>query len=197
MHRRSLLLTAGAALPLILLPSAGRALTEAGARRLIASLVAEINAVISSGKSERAMYGDFERILARYADMDMIARGTLGADGRTASARTRAAYEEALRGYISRKYGKRFREFIGGEIEVTGVRPDRRGFEVNALARLRGQSPFQIDFLVSDQSGSDLFWDMRIEGVSLLLTERREIGALLDRRRGDISALTADLEKLG
>jgi phospholipid transport system substrate-binding protein len=186
-----------AALPLGLAPSAAQALNEQGARRLVDGLVGEINRVIASGKSERAMYSDFERILVRYADMATIAQSTLGADGRGAPAATVRAYRDALQGYISRKYGKRFREFIGGEIEVQGVQQVRQYYEVRSVAKLRGQSPFQIDFLVSDRSGEDLFFDMKIEGVSLLLTERREIGALLDRRRGDIAALTQDLRSMG
>ena len=197
MFRRSFITGLSAALPLMATPSLGLALTQTSARRLVDALVEEINTVIASGKSEQAMYGDFERILARYADMGTIAQSTLGPDGRSASNATKRAYQSALQGYISRKYGKRFREFIGGEIEVESVQQVRQYYEVKAIARLRGSSPFQIDFLVSDRSGKDLFFDMKIEGVSLLLTERREIGALLDKRRGDISALTADLRTLG
>lgn len=197
MHRRTLL-TALAALPVAaILPGRAQALTENSARRLVDAAVAEINKVISSGKSERAMYGDFEKVLVRYADMATIAQSTLGPDGRSASASTKRAYQDALQGYIARKYGKRFREFIGSEIEVQGVKKVKRYYEVTCEARLRGRSPFVIDFMVSDRSGKDLFFDLRIEGVSLLLTERREIGALLDRRRGDIAALTNDLKKLG
>ncbi|WP_425040263.1 MlaC/ttg2D family ABC transporter substrate-binding protein [Primorskyibacter sp. S187A] len=173
------------------------ALNESSAKRLVNGLVGEINRVIASGKSANAMYSDFERILGRYGDMATIAQSTLGADGRNAPAATKRAYKKALQGYIARKYGKRFREFIGGEIEVRGVKRVKRYYEVNAVAKLRGQSPFALDFMVSDRSGKELFFDMKIEGVSLLLTERREIGALLDRKRGDIAALTADLKKMG
>jgi phospholipid transport system substrate-binding protein len=36
-----------------------------------------------------------------------------------------------------------------------------------------------------------------IEGVNLLLTERTEIGAMLDQRNGNVRALAADLENMG
>ena len=61
------------------------ALTEASARQLVDSLVAEINRVIASGKSESAMIRDFERIFVRYADVPIMARYALGVDGRRAS----------------------------------------------------------------------------------------------------------------
>lgn len=37
---------------------------------------------------------------------------------------------------------------------------------------------------------------MFIEGVNLLLTERTEIGAILDSNKGDIDALIAELKRL-
>ena len=38
-----------------------------------------------------------------------------------------------------------------------------------------------------------MFFDIIIEGISLLKTERTEIGAMLDKRRGNIDQLTQDL----
>jgi phospholipid transport system substrate-binding protein len=38
---------------------------------------------------------------------------------------------------------------------------------------------------------------MFIEGVNLLLTERTEIGAMIDRNRGNIDKMIADLRALG
>ena len=53
--------------------------------------------------------------------------------------------------------------------------------------------PFEVDFLVSDRSGQPLVFNLIIEGVNMLLAERQEIGALLDRNAGKIDALIDDL----
>jgi phospholipid transport system substrate-binding protein len=191
--RRGLILSAGAAL----LPRPVMALTDAKARALIDKVVADINAVINSGRSESAMIREFARIFDRYADVNIIARSTLGPAARRASDSEMRAFVEAFRGYIARKYGKRFREFIGGRIEVNGVRQVKSWHEVKSTVYLRGESPFEVLFLVSDRSGRDLFFDMVIEGVSLRLSERTEIGAMLDANRGNIDGLIADLERAG
>ena len=169
------------------------ALTPARARTLVDALVADINRVIASGQSQSAMNAEFERIFRRYADVPTIAAYALGVDGRRASAAQKRAFQEAFTGYISRKYGARFREFIGGRIEVNGVRQVKSFYEVNCIAHLRGEAPFALDFMVSDNAGRDLFFNMKIEGVNLLLTERTEIGAMIDRRGGDIDAMIQDL----
>ncbi|WP_317055987.1 MlaC/ttg2D family ABC transporter substrate-binding protein [Roseovarius rhodophyticola] len=179
------------------LPASAVALTEARAKSLVDQVVADINRVIASGKSVNAMIRDFERIFGRYADVNIIARSTLGQDSRRASSGQMRAFTKTFQSYIARKYGKRFREFIGGRIEVKGVRKVKSWHEVKSLVYLKGSSPFNVLFLVSDRSGRDLFFDMVIEGVSLRLTERTEIGAILDRNKGNIDGLIADLKKAG
>jgi len=195
--RRKFLGTGGAALAAATVTTPAMALTEAAARRLVDQVVADINRVISSGKSLGGMISDFERIFRSYADVNIIARSTLGADSRRASPAQLRAYTDAFRGYIARKYGKRFREFQGGEIVVRSVRRARSWQEVISTVKLPGKQPFEVKFLVSDKSGSDKFFDMIIEGISLRLTERDEIGAMLDQRGGDINALISDLKRAG
>ena len=173
------------------------ALTEDGANALVNSLIGEINGIIGSGKSESAMIKDFEKIFVRYSDVAIMAKYALGNDGRRASAAQLRKFTKAFQGYISRKYGKRFREFIGGKVSVRSSRKIKSGYEIKTDVKLRGQRPFEVTFLVSDRSGKDLFFNMFIEGVNLLLAERSEIGSMLDRRGGDIDQVIADLAKAG
>lgn len=190
--RRSFLATGAA---LASLPAApALALTGQEAATLIGRMVEEINTIIASGKSETAMYPDFERIFIKYGDIKVIAATALGADGRRASNAQKKAFTDAFTGYMARKYGSRFRQFIGGRLDVQRVKSIRRGYEVQCTAFLRGTDPFEVSFHVSD---SKRFFNMFIEGVDMLLTERTEIGAMLDARRGNIDSLIADLRKAG
>ncbi len=194
--RRHALASAAAGITLASFPISAFALTEDGARNLVDSVVADINRVIGSGKSESAMIKDFEKIFVRYADVPIMARYALGSDARSASKSQLRAFTKAFQGYVSRKYGRRFREFIGGRVEVKSARKIKSGYEIKSTAYLRGEAPFEVTFLVSDKSGKSKFFNMFIEGVNLLLTERTEIGAMLDRRKGDIDKLTRDIAKI-
>jgi phospholipid transport system substrate-binding protein len=195
--RRRALLAGGAVYAGFLLAGAPAfALNVDQARNLIDRAIGEVNATINSGKSEAAMLNDFEGIFTRYADVPTIARSALGPAARSASSAQMAAFTEAFRGYIARKYGRRFREFIGGQIEVTGAQPLKSYFEVSSVAKLRGQAPFDLRWHVSDRSGRQMFFNIIIEGVNMLAAERTEIGSMLDRRRGDLNALIADLKSI-
>jgi phospholipid transport system substrate-binding protein len=184
-------LLAGAALSV---PRLAYALDVDSARALIDKAIGAVNDTINSGKSETAMYGDFEAIFARYADVPAIARSALGVASRSASDGQMRAFTKAYQGYVSRKYGRRFREFIGGRIEVTDARPIKSYFEVISVAHLQGEAPFDLRWHVSDKSGKNLFFNIIIEGVNMLASERTEIGSLLDRQGGNIDALIEELK---
>lgn len=186
--RRTMILSAASA---TVLPQAAHALSVEASQSIVSALVTEVNAVIASGGSESAMISDFEVLFDRYSDVPTIARYCLGADARSASAAEMQRYTVAFRSYIASKYGRRFREFVGGEIIVEGAQPIKSWIEVETTVKLRGRSPLRMDFHVSDRSGSHKFFNFIIEGVNMLLTERAEIGAILDSERRNMDALSA------
>lgn len=193
--RRGFLGLIGAGIALTAMPA--QALDTAQASSLVQKSLDEVYAVINSGQPSAQMYKSFEAIFARYADVDIIARSALGPAARQASPAEFAAYKQAFQGYIGRKYGKRFREFVGSKIEVTGARPVKSFFAVTSVAYLKGRSPMEVEWHVSDKSGKSRYFNIIIEGVNMLASERAEVGAMLARRKGDMAGLTADLQKAG
>jgi phospholipid transport system substrate-binding protein len=173
--------------------SPAHAISQSAATAHVDGLVAEVNAVIASGQSEAQMLTRFEGIFDRYADVPTIAGYVLGVERRNASAAQLSAFTASYKTYVARKYGRRFREFIGGAIEVRGARDLPRGVEVQTVAVLVGQSPFEVDFHVEDSRGRPLFFNIVIEGINMLLSERAEVLAMLDARGGDLNRLIAEL----
>ena len=172
----------------------GWAATAKEAELLVGRVVREINAVISSGNSEAIMLKQFEKIFKSYADVKTIARYALGNDARALNKMQMDRFTEIYSVYVSHKYGRRFREFIGGKIVVQKSRPIKSFFEVETLAHIKGWEPFTVSFLVSNKSGKLLFFNIFIEGINMLLSERTEIGAMLDKRRGNIKKVMKDLQ---
>ena len=170
------------------------AATAEDAELLVGRVVREINAVISSGNSEAIMLKQFEKIFKSYADVKTIARYALGNDARALNKMQMNRFTEIYSVYVSHKYGRRFREFIGGKIVVQKSRPIKSFFEVETLAHIKGWEPFTVSFLVSNKSGKLLFFNIFIEGINMLLSERTEIGAMLDKRRGNIKKVMKDLQ---
>jgi len=174
--------------PGLVLASQKNAATE-----IVDQAVSDINQIINSGDTQAQMLRSFEKVFNAYADVPTIAKYALGRDARTASEVQLKAYIKAFSGYFANKYGKRFREFIGGKIEIKSVVKVKNYYSVNTIAHMPAYEPFEVNFLVSDRSGQPLVFNLIIEGVNMLLAERQEIGALLDRNLGKIDALIADL----
>jgi phospholipid transport system substrate-binding protein len=192
-QRRGFIMGVGALLVASATPAV--AFSVGQAKDLIVRAVADIEKIIQSGKSEAAMLRDFERFFGKFADVERIGQLVLGPPSRTASAAQRRDFADTFQVYISHKYGRRFREFVGGRITVGKARTVKSFYEVTTTAHLTGEAPFSLEFVVADKNGR--FIDIKIAGISLIKAERSEIGAMLDRRRGDIDAMIADMKAIG
>ena len=63
-----------------------------------------------------------------------------------------------------------------------------------SVAKLSGQAPFEVRWHVFDKGGKQRFFNLIIEGVNMLASERTEIGAMLDKAGGSIPKLTEALK---
>jgi len=176
--------------------SQAHALTENSATNLVAAAVDEINRIIVSKKNDAAKLSDFESVFRRYGDVQGIALTTLGPARRGASAAQQRAYVNAFRTYFTRKYGRRFREFTNGRIEIYGSRPSKSYVEVRSNALVKGQQTYKVFWRVSDRSGSPKIQNMIIGGINVLTNERNAIRSMLGRAKGDVDKLTARLIEL-
>jgi len=188
---RRLVLAGGAA---ALLPLPALALSESGASSYVQRIIDDVFEIINSGQSEAQLLRRFKRVFTSYADIDIIARSVLGPPYRGLSTSQQRAFSDAFGSYLSNKYGRQFREFQGAEITISRARDaGSKGVLVSSQVRQQGQSPYALDWQVSDRSGQTKLINLIIEGLSLITSEREEIRAQLAARGGNVTALTAYL----
>ncbi len=192
--RRAVLAGAGGLMLSATLPTFALGLTEDAAVSFIEKVVADVHVIINSGKSEAKMLVDFEAIFRDYGEVPLIAKTALGAPGRKASSSQLSAYIRAFQGYISRKYGRQFRDFAGAEIDVVSSRDaGTKGVLVKSDVDRPSKPDFDLEWWVIEVNGRPKLFDLIIEGISLISTERTEIGAMLESFGGDIDKMTAKL----
>jgi len=194
LQRRAFLAGAGGLMLTTALPTFAVALTEDAAVGFIRTVVADVHKIINSGKSEAQMLVDFEAFFGNRSEVSLIAKTALGAPGRSASRNQLAAYIQAFQGYISRKYGRQFRDFAGAEISVISSRyAGSKGVLVKSYVNAQHRSDYDLEWWVIEVNGRPKMFDLIIEGISLISTERIEIGAMLESFGGDIDKMTAKL----
>ena len=188
---RRVVLAGGAA---AMLPLPALALSDSAATSYVQSAINDVLEIVNSGQSEARVLRRFKQVFTSYADINIISRTVLGPPFRSLSTREQSAFSDAFGSYISNKYGRQFREFRGSTITITrSQNGGSKGVLVSSQVRQPGQSPYALDWQVSDRSGRTKLINLIIEGLSLLTSEREEIRAQLAARGGNVSALTTYL----
>ncbi|MEM1343614.1 MAG: ABC transporter substrate-binding protein [Pseudomonadota bacterium] len=184
-----------AAAPVAIAARSAWALDETEAREHVRATVDEVLALVRAPGASSAKAGQFRAILERRAAMPQIARFAAGVAWREMNERQQSGYTDAFSHFVSTVYAKRFQEYSGEKIEIGRVRDaGRRGLVVESrVNQPGGGAPIAVEWLVSDRPGRIVVADIVIEGVSLLVTQREEIGAMLDSRGGDVERLISDL----
>ncbi len=171
-----------------------RADASARAQDLVAALSQEMMALLRGGRSDAQLVADFERILSRYGDMQIVAASVLGPPWRGASSAQKQAFTTAFQGYLARKYGKQFRDYDDASVAIRRARDGgKSGVLVETAITRTGRQPFAVEWQVSERSGAPRVVNLIIEGVSLLTNERAEVGALLEASGGNVDRLISTM----
>ena len=134
---------------------------------------------------------ELKRLFQKYVDVPIIARAVLGKSWREANSDQRKRFIYAFKTYVSNKYGKQFSEFKGTKLEIVKSRDTltKAGVLVSTEVVVPGNTPLKVVWQVSDGSGSLKLIDMRVEGISMLSTERQEFRSKLKKFNGSIDDL--------
>ena len=165
------------------------------AEALTAEIIEEMVGFIESDIPLESKIEQFRVLVNERSDLPTIARFSLGVAWREASESQQAAYLDAFDDYIALKYGRQFTRFDGHALEVvSSFDAGRRGIVVlTQFDQMDGSEPVRIEWQYSDRSGAPKIVDIIVEGVSLLSSERQEIGAKLESYRGDLDRLIEEL----
>ena len=172
-----------------LLPVPAFAINTNQATGLVDTVIRELMGVVNSSSSEGQAIASFERTLSRHGDMGVIARSVLGQPWRSASSGQKANFTRALQGYLARKYGREFREYKGSQIDILNATDrGRKGVLVETRVRVPGNAPIAVTWQVVDIGGQPKVFDLLIEGISMVGSERVEVRSILEKNRNNLDA---------
>ena len=155
------------------------------------SIISELN--LTESEQKRKLVSLFDQ----YVDVKIIARAVLGGAWRQASPSQKNKFIFAFKQYASNKYGKQFSEFKGTKLKIqrskdTGT---KAGVLVSSYLIVPGRDSIKVIWQVSDGSGFVKLIDIKVEGISMLSTERQEIRSKLKKASGSINKLIIDIQR--
>ena len=195
LSRRGLILGAAA---VTLLPMPALAINTGQASQLVDAIIRETMGVVNSSASEAQALAAFEKTLASYSEMGLIARSVLGQPWRAASSAQQTAFTRAFQAYVARKYGREFRSYRGSDITILDAQDrGKKGILVNTRVRIPGSAPILVDWQVIDIGGRAKVFDLLIEGISMVGTERVEVRSIYEANRNNLDATIQALSGRG
>lgn len=174
---------------------------NADASAYIESLGNQTIAIISDkalGREQKQ--AKLERIFSTNVDIDWIGRFVMGRFWRQATDTQKKTYLAKYSKFLTHHYSSRFAEYTSGSFKITGARQDGDGeYTVNMQIQSQeaGGEPILVDYRVRRLGGGFRIFDVIVEGVSMITTQRSEFGAVISDHGIDylIENLTVISEK--
>ena len=166
-------------------------------QRLVASLYNDLVATSIKEMSTDEQKTELEKLFQKYVDIPIIARAVLGKGWRDANTDQRKKFVHAFKNYVSNKYGRQFSEFKGTTLKIVKSRDTltKAGVLVSTDVVVPGNPSLKVVWQVSDGSGSLKLIDLRVEGVSMLSTERQEFRSKLKKYNGSLNDLILEISR--
>ncbi|MBL42323.1 MAG: toluene tolerance protein [Rhodospirillaceae bacterium] len=166
------------------------------AQKFIQSLGNKAIAMLSNKNSTKVQkISDFEKLLDEGFEVQLIARYALGKYWRKTQKDKKDEYILAFRKFIIDSYASRLGQFGGEKFSAVGVREDgKRGFIVNSLIETPNGTKVKVDWRVKKINNAFRIYDVVIEGISMVITQRDEFSSIIQRSGGNIDPLIKKLQ---
>ena len=189
-HLIALVVAAVAMLPLSVTADA----RVTGASTLIDTMIADLEAFLATDTGDtEARAAEIDRVLSTYFDMDSITRFSAGQYWRAADDAQKSEYGTLFRDVLCGTIVRNFDQLNGlvytpGEATAKG---DKFVIVSGTFTDTTGQRPtVAINWRVLTREGTaPKLFDIEIENLSLLVTQKQENVAVIRKNKGDFGAL--------
>lgn len=171
------------------------------AKQVVGRLVGQILELINVNPDDRQQEHRLIAALERQTDLDLLARMTMGRHWRRASARQKHAFVEFFSRYLLQSFATRLKQYASADLDtardsfamIGTQNAGKNDIIVQSRVTPPSGSPLKVDWRLRSRNDRLVIIDLVIEGVSLLITKRSEISAVIQRI--GIDGLIVELEK--
>ena len=189
-HLIAMLVAAAAMLPL----GASADSRVTGASALIDTMITDLEAFLATDTGDaEARATEIDRVLSTYFDMDSITRFSAGQYWRAADTTQRGEYGALFREVLCGTIVRNFDQLEGLVYEAGGATAKGDKFVIvsGTFSDTKGNiAPVGVNWRVLTREGmAPKVFDIEIENLSLLVTQKQENVAVIRKNKGDFGAL--------
>jgi phospholipid transport system substrate-binding protein len=166
------------------------------ATRYIENVAKQALTAISNSKNNKVQkQAALDRLFKNSVDIPWVGRFVLGQSWRQATDDQKSRYLKEYEKFLISHYTSRFTDYTSGTFTITGTQDDGED-EYTVSMELKGDKrndpPVLVEYRVRRDSGSFKIFDVIVEGVSLITTQRSEFTAVVNQH--DIEYLITQLK---
>jgi phospholipid transport system substrate-binding protein len=190
-NRRTFLVLTAASL----LPAAGRlvrpALAQPAGRatEFVKSIGDRLVAVVNGPGSNREKREQLRLIIDSDVDVDGVARFCLGRFWRNASPEQQQSYTQLFHQVLVNNITAKVGEYQGVRFTMGRAQKSDENDVVSTIVERPNNPPTNVEWIISNASGSPKIVDVIAEGTSLRLTQRSDYASYLSHNNNSIDAL--------
>lgn len=158
------------------------AATTQQASDYITQVSSQTVSILKSGSNKTQKQAALSQIFATNVDFPWVARFVMGRYWRDANDAQKSEYVQQYQRFLVRHYSMLFSEYDGGSFTITGARDegdDEFSIGMHVRAGAESAEPVIIDYKVRMVDGTFKIFDVVIEGVSMLTTQRSEFSSVI------------------
>ena len=163
--------------------------------QLIQSTATEVIEIIKATTPGPARQAAIQRVLQTNFDLPYMGQQALGANWNKASEAQRVRFLKAAESAEARAYSERFGKYGGQTLTVGKVTPRPNGLFIvdSQLSQSNGQ-PIKLQWEVRDAGQGPRITDVKVEGVSMVMTRRSDFNSYIQSNGGTVDPLINELE---
>jgi len=145
-----------------------------------------INLLSVNGIADAERERRFRKLFRTNFDVEGIGRFTLGKYVRRTDKRQMSEFLKLFEDFIVVTYTSIFSEYSGETFSVRSVRsePGRDTLVLTEILRADDGPPYRVDWKVRRKNGANKIIDVKVEGVSMTISQRAEFGSVIQRQGG-------------
>lgn len=153
------------------------------ARNLIQTVGSQVLEVLKQDVSQQDKFEQLVDLLDGSIDLDLVARLILARHWRTADEAQQVEYLKLFRSYALDSLASKLHIYNGQEFEITdSAAAGKRDAVVRTLIYSPDRPPLHVDWRIREKKDGNLVAiDVIVESVSLIVTQRSEFGAVVER----------------
>jgi phospholipid transport system substrate-binding protein len=187
-------LAAVAAAAFVITPALVAPASAASPAQLVEGVAARVIEIVKT-KTGPARQAAILQVLETDFDLSYMGRSALGRYWNQATEDQRARFLKAVATVEARAYSDRFGQYGGQTLILGKVTPRGSGVSIvdSRLNQTSGQ-PIKLEWEVRDLGQGPRITDVKVEGVSMVMTRRSDFSSYIQNHGGTVDPLIKELE---